>query len=324
MSTSNSYNYAATASDAVTEALELVGAIPEGGTPNSAQLTSALRSLNMMIKAWSADDLQLWVAQRATLFPLADTVTYAIGPTGDKVASTYVKTALSADAAASATTITVDSVTGIANGYNIGIILSDGTSHWTTVNGAPSGLTVTLTAGLASAALDGAQVYCYPTTAVIQRPLKMLEMWRHSDSGTDIPIRIVSRLEYDELPNKTAESLAVQAFYNPLINSGPINSNGELQIWPGHSDLTTLIQFRYTRPIQDIDASTDDFDFPQEWYEALTRGLAYRLSSKYGVPLQERYLMRKDAEDSYKKALDWSIENASVLFQPDYYGHEGF
>jgi hypothetical protein len=43
-------------------------------------------------------------------------------------------------------------VTGVATTYNIGVQLDDGTFQWTTVNGAPSGFTVTLTAVLTDSA----------------------------------------------------------------------------------------------------------------------------------------------------------------------------
>jgi hypothetical protein len=48
----------------------------------------------------------------------------------------------------------VDSITGVASGDIIGVALDTGLWHWTTVNGAPSGSTIVLTAGLPSAAGD--------------------------------------------------------------------------------------------------------------------------------------------------------------------------
>lgn len=330
MTTSASYNYAATATDVIAEALEIVGVLPEGGTATAAQSTAAMRKLNMMIKAWMADDLQLWVAQRATLFPILNTNTYALGPTGSRACvgtiegTDYIKTTLAADAASGATSLTVTSITGISSTNVIGIILNDGSLHWTTVNGAPAGTTVVITSGLASAADSGKNIYVYAAANIIQRPVRMLEIWRHNNSGVDIPVRLISRAEYDELPYKVYASLTVEAFYNPLINNGPATSNGELQVWPEILDLTNLLQFRYLRPLQDMDATTDDFDFPQEWYLALAYNLAYLLSANYGVPMQDRYLLRKDAQEFKAAALAWSTENTSVFFEPDYTPGQGF
>jgi hypothetical protein len=166
---------------------------------------------------------------------------------------------------------------------------------------------------------------------VIQRPQKILEMWRHVDDGTvndesgyDIPIRMISREEFDERPYKAADGLPVEAYYNPLLDGGPAASNGQLQMWPEPNQLTTLIQFRYIRPIQDVDAVGNDVDFPQEWFEALTLGLAYRLSWNYGMPLQERYLLKKDAAEAKALVLSYSMEDTSVFLRPDYVAEQGF
>ena len=57
-------------------------------------------------------------------------------------------TTLTANGSGGNTTITVASITGIASGDIIGIKLDTGLYHFTTVNGAPAGSTVTLTAAL--------------------------------------------------------------------------------------------------------------------------------------------------------------------------------
>jgi hypothetical protein len=44
-----------TATDIITEALELIGVLAEGESPSAAQTTSSLRTLNNLIKLWSAD-----------------------------------------------------------------------------------------------------------------------------------------------------------------------------------------------------------------------------------------------------------------------------
>ena len=55
------------------------------------------------------------------------------------------------------TSITVASITGIADGDTLGILLDDDSWHWSTVNGAPSGTTVVITDALPSAAGTGAR-----------------------------------------------------------------------------------------------------------------------------------------------------------------------
>lgn len=75
--------------------------------------------------------------------------------TGGFVCNGRADTTLAAGAAAAATSLTVASITGMAAGDLIGILLTDGTTHWTTVSGTPTGVTVVITTGLASAATSG-------------------------------------------------------------------------------------------------------------------------------------------------------------------------
>lgn len=70
-------------------------------------------------------------------------------------------TTLSSGATTNATSLSVASATGILNGQSIGILLDSGAWHWTTVNGAPSGNTVTIATGLPSAAASGKRVLTY-------------------------------------------------------------------------------------------------------------------------------------------------------------------
>lgn len=56
------------------------------------------------------------------------------------------------------TTIDLSTVTGITSGDIIGINLDDRSTHWTTVNGAPSGSTVTLSVAIPSATASGSRV----------------------------------------------------------------------------------------------------------------------------------------------------------------------
>lgn len=77
--------------------------------------------------------------------------------TSARIASTY----LTADAAEGATTITVNSATGMASGQAIRIRLNTGSYHTTSINGAPSGTTITLLVAMPSARTSGATAYVY-------------------------------------------------------------------------------------------------------------------------------------------------------------------
>lgn len=68
------------------------------------------------------------------------------------------ETTLTLGEAGGSTAMDVASIAGFANGDFIGVMLDNGQMHMTTVNGAPAGSTITLAAGLPSAAAIGKQV----------------------------------------------------------------------------------------------------------------------------------------------------------------------
>ena len=74
---------------------------------------------------------------------------------GSAVTVSGISTTLTATSAATDTTLTVDWITGISDGDPIDVTLDDNTHHRTTVNGAPSGSTVTITDGVPSQAGSG-------------------------------------------------------------------------------------------------------------------------------------------------------------------------
>jgi len=71
------------------------------------------------------------------------------------ICSSRVKTEMRVAAVVTATTMEVDSTTGMTAGDIIGVELDNGTWHWTTIDGVTDGDTVELTAGLAG---DGAAI----------------------------------------------------------------------------------------------------------------------------------------------------------------------
>ncbi len=150
---------------------------------------------------------------------------------------------------------------------------------------------------------------------VMNRPLRIIECDRVTIAdNTSTTVNPLSLSEYENLPNKTQAGVPVNYFYDPTL------SNGTLKLWlvPGTTEAATYtIDIIYQSPIEDMDASIDNFEFPQEWLEALTLGLAYRLSGKYALSYRERTLLRKDAAEALELAQSFDIETASLFFQPD-------
>jgi hypothetical protein len=294
-----------------------------------------------MIKLWGTYGLHLWERKYAVVFPQLNQGTFVLGglgPAGDHAAlsspigSGYVVTTLASAAANGATTLSVTSVnsglntagagvTAISNAYNIGIQLDGGTVQWTTVSGAPSGTTVTLAAGLTGGASAGNYVYCYQTK--LFKPMRIKDGFlRQKPDQTvnynDVPVKIISREEYNRFGGKGAPGTPVQLFYDPQATSG------NLYLYPTFVTCNMVLFIEFEKPIEDITNSGDNFDIPPEWMMALRTNLAYWIAPEYEVPKEKYDMIKEQAAGSLNLVLGWDQEDASILFQPQnwMYGSE--
>ena len=101
MTTPGTYIYNATANDIIIEALSLVGVYAPGEALPDSETADALRTLNLMLKAWMPRH-GIWLNRELFLFLQDATLSYSIGPTGDHCARNGVKTELASAAASGA------------------------------------------------------------------------------------------------------------------------------------------------------------------------------------------------------------------------------
>ena len=220
MTTSGSVDFNATRNQIIRQAALDLGAISAGVTMGGEMLSDFDFRLNAMVKRWNATDLHVWTVAEATLFPQSEQVKYALGPSSaDHATQSYVRTTISAAEASGQTVLSVTSITGISANDNIGIEVDDGTIHWSTVSGAPSGGTVTIAAALDDSAAKGKNVFAYTTK--IGRPLKIVAARRYDpDTARDVPITMAARLDYRALNDKTGTGIVNQVFYDPQLTTG--------------------------------------------------------------------------------------------------------
>jgi hypothetical protein len=314
MSTSGTTTFSLNRDQLIKAALRKIGAFESGETPDSESVNDASDALNVMVKHWQATGIHIWRTEEAILFPQLDQVRYVLGSSSaDHATKSYVETALTSAAADGAATVVLDSVTGVATTYNIGVQLDDGTLHWTTVNGAPSGTTVTLAAVLTDSAAAGNMVLVYQTKLI--RPLKILSA-RSYDFVSDIetPIEEMDRIEYQEMPNKTATGKVNGFFYD---RRGGANSTGLIYLWPEPSSVDEAIKLTVARPIEDFTAAGDDADLPQEWIRAIEWGLADELADEYDVPEPKRTRIERRAAQYLSEANWYERELVDIQFVPD-------
>lgn len=309
MATSGSINFSQTRIQLIKGALRLAGVTDGSEAPSAEDGETANEVLNLYLKSFMSKAPQLWRQTQAVLFLTPGTESYALGTGGDRACrlTDFVSTTLSAAAASGASTITVNSISGLANGDQIGVELTDGTRQWTTINGAPSGTTVTLTATLTGAASSGATVYSY--TTILERPLRITDAQRRVD-GVDIEIELSARSEYFQQPNKTQRGPVLMAHYSPQL------TNGRLYVWPTGSSVKETLRFTFERVLEDMDTNADDFDLPVEWLECFKFGLAYRLAIEFSMTAKLQVL-KAEAEQREAELLAFDQEYASIYFSPD-------
>lgn len=317
MSSSGSYDFTVTRNDLINTALQMSGTIGEGETGTSAQITEGALLLNMIVKLRESDGMPLWALKRGYILPFSGSSSIN---TNSHVVTTYVSTTLSAASAASDTTLTVTTITGFDDGDQIGIELDDGSIDWTTINGAPSGTTITITTGVTSVASSGNLVYAYTASSDrIQKPLRVLDAnMKDVAGGSTWSIDVVSQSDYYRNGNRTSEGVPNQLFYDRVPSTDTaLETNGTFYIYPRFTDGNYVIEFTYHRPFMDFDASTDNPDFPQAFYLPLMLELTTFLGIKAGMTIEERREARKEAMYYLEQALATVQPEGSLFLQPD-------
>jgi hypothetical protein len=159
--------------------------------------------------------------------------------------------------------------------------------------------------------VSGQQSYSIPAA------LRMQSVRRRNSNADDTPMREMSRQEYDDMPNKTSSpSIPVAWYFDPQVASST------LTVWPAPSSTAAsdfTLHTTQLRRIDDMDASTDSLDMPQEWLDPVIWLLADDLETEY--PVNDARLAakieRKAAES--KAVLDyWDTETTSLFMQPDF------
>lgn len=319
MSTSGSSDFTRTRNQIISRAARQINAIRAGSTLKAQEVSDWSEALNAMVKRWQATGIHVWTTTEGTLFPQASQIRYGLSSSStDHATASYVATNLSAAVASGATTLAVDAITGIASGDNVGVVLSDGTLYWTTVNGAPASLTITLTAGLTGAASDNAAVFAYTTKIV--RPLKIVDARTYNiSSALETPISeydggLMARRDYQNLPNKSQTGTITSAFYDPQL------STGYLYLWSPPATVTDLVKFTWHRPIQDFDSASDNPDLPQEWIDPLVFNLAMVMAPEYQVPMETFNMVASMAQTFLDAVGGYDREAESVTFGVDMNG----
>lgn len=174
---------------------------------------------------------------------------------------------------------------------------------------------ITLTASKATYTLgpSGADV-------TMDRPVEIVSAYRRDSSNYDVTMTKMSRDEYLTLTDKAAEGTPINYYFDPQ------RTTAQITFWnvpdtTAASEYTVRIHYR--KPIDDLDASTDDIEIPVEWYRALKWQLAKELLTEFDVPPVTAQRISKMAETTLDRAMEADFEEGvDVMLQPDYEGRE--
>jgi hypothetical protein len=317
----------------ITDALLDVGIVGLGQPVDADLIQFAARKLNMMLKAWMADGLNLWKIRETTLFLNKSQPHYKIGPTTTDNITTddpIHKSIVALATSAGATTITVDNTAahGWANqvrnsaalvtGMYVGIQLIDNSMYWTTVSSVPTSTTFTIPApGISKDIAPGAVVFAYTNKA--DRPLAVWDAMRRDKSENDVPIFIISRNEYYTFGRKITEGTPSQFFFNPsTLQQVPGQQSSELFTYVSPGIGTDRLVFNAQYPVRDILTPDADFDFPQEWLLAIQTNLAILLGPGAGLTTEQFKKLQFIAQTEKDRVMSWDRENVSMFIQPQW------
>jgi hypothetical protein len=322
MTTSGVRSFSVTRNDIIEMALEDIKAYaPDFETIPPAAIVRANKRLNMMIKAWQAAGVGLWLNDWIQVPLQGGMPKYTLN---DGPASRYMMyQTLGVAAAAGAATITLTDASQVDDTNIIGIETDDNWTYWTTVNGAPAGNVVTLTGVMGAAASAGNSVFYYHADEVMVQPIGInsVNLWTPDGSevmmmgtiavpgGNTRSLTPVSRQEYLSLSNPLSSGSTIQYYFDRQLN------NAELYVWPIHTDMSCVLMVDCRIPVQDFVNIDDTPDFPIEWADALHYSLAMRLIPAYDVPQKIANDVKQLAAITLADANDFDREqDVSVQF----------
>jgi len=310
MATSGTYTFTVTRDDIIRAAMLNLGKLGEGEGPTASETQDAAMYLNMLVKQYQGQadysaGLKMWTRRIGHLFLSTTSGQYILGynssaNSGLSLANwtnSYVSTTLSVNAASGATSIQVQSITGINNGDKIGIQMNSGYQNgnlfWTTVNGTPSGNTINLATALPASANYGGIVYDYSVQAqltVVPEAVVLRDI-----NNEDVPINMWTVQDYMFAPSK-ADPNYISDPVSVYIQRGTTYSTLFTDV-AGASDVTKHLVVEYMEPIQDFNNPLDNPEYPQEWFRALVWSLTKELCPMFNA------IWSQEMQSNYTEAM---------------------
>ncbi|MDH3981278.1 MAG: hypothetical protein OES84_00080 [Kiritimatiellaceae bacterium] len=315
MATSGSYDFTVTRDGLIKFALRKIGVLARGQTAKAEDILDAAFALNLIIKQWQdrsdgAPSIKMWLRKRLVLFLQDSQYEYHVGPSAaDHCADEddLLETTTTAAASSGASTLTLASVSDVADTNYIGLYQDNGVIHWTTVDGAPAGNVVTLTDVTSYAAASGNAVYVYSTK--VQPPLYILTRYYRNENGDDWEVGDLNLQGYDAIADKDELGTPAAFYYEKQLDEGVFYLDSAAE------DARDQIRMTVHYPAQDVDLSNENIDFPAVWYRALGYMLAVDLAPEYEVPITNDLMTL--TTDAALIARNSDPETSDLFFQSE-------
>jgi len=301
-----------TATDIITESLELIGILAEGEAPSANQTTSSLRTLNNIIKLWSADT-QIYAQGEYRLDLAAGTNQYSLGTANVGYIPNKILNATLINAAyydSPNYTLTYDTLAVSTFSADEVVTFSGGSTGTVATDNGATSMTIRITEGDAVPANDETMLGTGGATAAVNgTPVALAQ----TGSASEIPLHPLTQQEWYALTEKTTQSRVTQYFQK----RNAVGVATDLYVWPTPADTVYDMKLWLQYPLRDVDAGTDDVYFTQEWFLALSFELAFVLGHKYGISETERDRIKGAADEYYDMASSYDVDG-SLYFQPGY------
>ena len=214
-------------------------------------------------------------------------------------------------AATNDTTTTSIQILDNTTGDLIGIRLDDNTRQWTEIVEVLSSTQVFNADGLTGASAINRSVFSVPE--LLPRPVRILQLRRDKiDSTDEIEANQWSREEYFAQPNKSSQGTINNWYYSPQL------TDGRIYVWQTANDVDQIARFTYERPIDITVNTSDNPDFPSEWFRTLKYNLAPEIGPEYRIPQDRLRELEIKAAELLENSLGFDFETDSMDMQPDF------
>lgn len=129
-----------------------------------------------------------------------------------------------------------------------------------------------------------------------------------ASTGTETPLRAISRLDYLSIPDKDVEATPTLVFVERLVDQVKVC------FWPVPDDSTLDYRYAQIRLARDSSPGTVTMDASRRWQKALTFALAYQLSITKSADPRTRDELKREAAEARARAMNSDVGKGHIQF----------